>query len=82
MDANNSPNLQPDKFLRQRAVIELCGLSRTTLWRLEREGLFPARKRLGKRAIGWLASEVTAWIGNRAEAHLRVSNIHAEREGR
>jgi prophage regulatory protein len=28
---------------------------------MEKEGKFPARRKLGGRAIGWLLSEVTAW---------------------
>lgn len=42
---------------------QITGLSRTTRWRLEREGKFPARRSLtGSRAVGWLAEEVDAWI--------------------
>ena len=65
----NSNSLRADNFLRQRAVAKLCGLSRTTIWRLEREGLFPARKRLSKRAVGWLASEVAVWLESRAHVN-------------
>lgn len=31
---------------------------------MEKEGKFPARRKLGGRAVGWLLSEVTAWQKN------------------
>lgn len=47
----------------------ITGLSRTTRWRLERDGNFPARRSLtGSRAVGWLADEVDAWIADRLAA--------------
>ena len=42
------------------------GLSRVTLWRLERDGLFPKRRRIGRAAIAWLDDEIDEWIQSRA----------------
>jgi prophage regulatory protein len=52
-------------ILRTAAVIQLTGLSRTTLWRLERQGEFPARVRLGLNSVGWLEEEIARWIDTR-----------------
>jgi prophage regulatory protein len=41
------------------------GLSETTIWRLERAGDFPARRQLSNNAVGWLRSEVEAWMVSR-----------------
>jgi len=49
------PERSHSGFLRINEIKTRTGLSRSTIWRLEREGLFPARKRLGKRAVGWLS---------------------------
>ena len=49
-------------ILRTSQVTALTGLSRTTLWRLEKAGAFPARVQLGANSIGWRADEVKAWI--------------------
>ena len=54
-----------DKFLRIRAVTVLTGLSRTSIFRYERAGNFPRRRRLGTNAVAWLESEVREWIGSR-----------------
>ena len=48
--------------LRSDEVTRLTGLSRTTLWRLERRGEFPLRVHLGANSIGWIGSEVREWI--------------------
>jgi predicted DNA-binding transcriptional regulator AlpA len=56
------PQFTGTRFLRLKTVAELCGLSRTTIWRLERDGQFPGRYRLGANAVGWLADEVEDWI--------------------
>lgn len=51
-----------DRILRKDEAMALSGLSRTTLWRLERDGNFPARRQLSVGAVGWLKSEIDAWI--------------------
>ena len=53
------------KILRTRVVTETTGLSRTTLWRLERRGDFPRRVQLGPNSTGWIDSEVEQWIETR-----------------
>lgn len=53
------------KALRIREVCELTGLSRTTLWRLERDGAFPVRVQLSPNSVGWLAQEVADWLAKR-----------------
>ncbi|RNT25487.1 AlpA family phage regulatory protein [Klebsiella aerogenes] len=50
-----------DRTIREPECRQITGLCRTTRYMLEKEGKFPARRKLGGRAIGWLLSEVTAW---------------------
>ena len=42
-------------------------LSRTTIWRLERQGEFPRRMRISTNRVGWLLSDVEEWIASRQE---------------
>ena len=51
-----------DKLLRFPQVKEITGLSRTTLWRLEKAGKFPKSRAISSRMTVWLESEVLAWI--------------------
>lgn len=53
------------KAARWARVQELTGMSRTTVWRLERDGKFPLRRRLTGHSVGWLEDEVIAWLNSR-----------------
>lgn len=48
-----------------RIVLAKTGLSRSTLYTYIAAGTFPTQRRLGKRRVAWLASEVKAWICSR-----------------
>ena len=52
----------PIRVLRFRAVRDRTGLSRSTIWRLERRGTFPKHRRISLNAVGWLEEEVDQWI--------------------
>ncbi len=54
-----------DRFLRIAEVQKITGLSKGTLWRQERAGRFPKRRHLSQHAVGWLESEITAWVESR-----------------
>lgn len=53
------------RFLRFKEVGQMCGLSRTSIWRMEREGRFPERRRIGPNAVRWLTDDVENWINSR-----------------
>jgi prophage regulatory protein len=52
----------PLKFLRFHAVRDRTGLSRSTIWRLERRGEFPKHRRISTNAVGWLEQEINDWM--------------------
>lgn len=53
------------QILRRRDVCDFTGLSYSSIFRLERLGQFPRRRRLGEAAVGWLKSELEAWANQR-----------------
>jgi prophage regulatory protein len=55
------------RYLRKNECERMTGLSRSTLWRLEREGSFPRRRKLSANAVGWLENEVRIWLQKRAQ---------------
>ncbi len=57
-----------NEIMRLPGVRQAVGLSNTTIWRLERAGAFPRRRQLSASAVGWLRSEILAWIESRAVA--------------
>ncbi|MCK2116545.1 AlpA family phage regulatory protein [Pseudomonas juntendi] len=40
----------------------MVGLSRTTIYRLEQQGQFPKRVKLGSNSVAWRMSEVLSWM--------------------
>lgn len=57
----------PEEIVRLARVRELTGLGGTTIWEAVKDGKFPQPVRLfeGGRAVGWLRSELTAWMRSR-----------------
>ena len=47
----------------------MTGLRRSMIYQLQAEKRFPQRIKLSERAIGWLESEVQAWL----DARIKVS---------
>ena len=50
-------------ILNSNEVVKKIGLSKVTIWRMERAGLFPKRINLSDRRVGWAESEIEAWLG-------------------
>lgn len=64
-----------NRMLKQHEVVKITGMSRPTIWRKEKQGLFPCRRDMGNRSVGWLASEVNEWMENLPKVN------HNEKEG-
>ena len=56
------------RILRTDEVTQQTGLSRSSIWRLERDGVFPARRQISPHAVGWLSSDIERWIESRPRA--------------
>jgi prophage regulatory protein len=54
-------------ILRLPQVKIRVGLSRSSIYLAVSQGKFPRPVSLGARAIGWLESEVDAWLSQRVE---------------
>ncbi len=55
-------------LLKDKEVARMIGVSRGTLWRMVKAGLFPPPIRVGTRAVRWRLSEVLEWIASRPVA--------------
>ncbi|HEU5048401.1 MAG TPA: AlpA family transcriptional regulator [Rickettsiales bacterium] len=53
------------RILRLPEVIKRTGWKRSSIYAHEKAGQFPKRVKLGLRSVGWLESEIDAWIENR-----------------
>lgn len=59
--------IPPLKLLRFPAIRERTGLSRSTIWRLERDGNFPKHHRISLNAVAWVEEEVMHWIRSKIQ---------------
>ena len=57
-----------DRMVRLPEILEVTGMSHSTIWRWVNAGEFPAPVKLGSqrtRSIGWRLSEVQTWFDSR-----------------
>lgn len=54
------------QFIRTRQVLEMIGVSRTTLWRMVQEGAFPPPVQVTGRNAHYVLQAVEAWMQTRA----------------
>ncbi len=52
----------PLRLLRFGEVRQRTGLSRSTIWRMERSGVFPKRIQVSVNVVAWREDEVSDWI--------------------
>jgi len=66
--ASPGGRMLPRKLLRFPVVREMTGLSRSTIWRLERRGEFPRHHRIAPNVVAWVEEDVIGWIEERTAA--------------
>ena len=54
-----------DRFVGKPEVLRIVGFSPATLWREVRAGRFPAPVSISANRVGFLESEVKAWMADR-----------------
>lgn len=67
-EINSAMSSLDEEFWSMKVVKAKTGLSRSTIYAYIATGLFPAQRRLGRRRVGWLSSEVKAWIISRPQS--------------
>jgi prophage regulatory protein len=53
------------KILRRKSVLELTGLSKTTMYSEIEAGNFPKPVQLTARSVGWKESDIDEWVRSR-----------------
>lgn len=68
-------------ILRSKQVLARTGLSRSTLYqKLDKKSAhfdpsFPTQVKLGANSVGWIESEITAWIESRVQASRNFFHV-------
>ena len=65
--------MQQKPVIRLPAVRQKTSLSRSSIHRLEAQGKFPGRVRLGENSVGWYEHEIEEWLASRPRAISKVS---------
>ena len=55
-------------YVRQRQLMPIMPFSRTTLWRMVKEGSFPAPVKLSTKITAWRAEDIHAWLHEQGKA--------------
>ena len=56
------------QILRRKDVEAMIGLSRSTIYKLISQDMFPKPVQLGTRAVGWRLSDIEDWLNTRTSA--------------
>ena len=65
----------PISILRLPAVKARTGLSRSTIYLRISEGNFPKPVSLGGRAVGWVESDIQAWLQQQIDATRKNERV-------
>jgi prophage regulatory protein len=65
-------NVNPDRILRLKSVLNRTGLSRSTLYRKIKEGTFPPQVKISINGTGWRESAINLWIEDPVAFHMRA----------
>lgn len=80
---SDTPNALDEAFWRLPTILERTGLSESQIARKEQDGTFPLRRRIGARAVAWLASEVIQWMRTTPMAQdVASANVPPKSSGR
>ena len=60
--SNALANNKPEPILSTKQICELTGCNRVTVWRMVRDGRFPAPIQITGNKIGWLQSDYQDWL--------------------
>ncbi|MCP4285053.1 MAG: AlpA family phage regulatory protein [Gammaproteobacteria bacterium] len=50
-----------NRFMNRQEIKRITGKGDPTLWRWERRGIFPKRRKIGPNSVGWPSGEVSHW---------------------
>lgn len=54
-----------DRYVRLRELKTITGRSEASIYRDEKAGTFPKRRKIGSQSVGWKLSEVLSWVESR-----------------
>ncbi len=71
MASQVSTHIDPNRVLRIQQVLEIVGVSRASIYTWMNHGEFPHGIKLGRKAVGWRATDIYDWLNDRSNAHSK-----------
>ncbi|GLX77719.1 hypothetical protein tinsulaeT_10590 [Thalassotalea insulae] len=65
--ADKFENKNPSDLIRMKEVVQMTGLSRSSLYRLQQMEEFPKAVKLGCRSVAWVRSDINDWIREKVQ---------------
>lgn len=62
-------NLEDLAILRLAEVKRLTGLSRSSIYQMMKDDIFPSAISIGPRAVGWRTGEIRLWLETRQSTY-------------
>jgi len=56
-------------IIRPSELAEILSVNPVTIWRMEKRGDLPPRKKISNRCVGWLESDIKEWLESRPDAN-------------
>lgn len=56
------------RIIRLKETEQMCGFRRSHIYALMRQGKFPQRKKIGRRAVGWDSVEIEQWVADQLDS--------------
>lgn len=57
-------------IIRPRQLAEMLQVSSGTIWRMEKDRELPPRRKISRRAVGWLKKDIDAWLDDRPASFM------------
>jgi prophage regulatory protein len=67
LGAPTASSISEQSVLRVKRVVAITGLSRSSIYDMQKRGLFPKSIQLSVRAVAWREREVAAWLASRPQ---------------
>jgi len=66
------------RIVTRRELRQIVPFTPQHIWRLEKQGKFPRRIKIGVRRVGWYLSDVEAWLADRPKGISVETEAQAE----
>lgn len=63
-------------ILRVSDLAELLNVSRVTIWRMQKRGELPPRKKISNRCVGWTEETIEDWLSSRPYADPEAEAVN------